>query len=194
MALTEVLIDTVNEEHITLSHFNSIIENRYSLATHLLNVAFFTAMVSTEILMDMTDQKNLVLSALLHDIGKSDIDEALLDKPDMLTDEEFEIIKSHSERSVKLASINDFKDRDILKAISDHHERLDGSGYPHGYKKDRISQFGKILAVCDVFDALITIKPYRGAYTTFNALMQIKSSFKGKLDLKYVTILIKLLK
>jgi HD-GYP domain-containing protein (c-di-GMP phosphodiesterase class II) len=91
---------------------------------------------------------------------------------------------------VKKAGI---KDRLILDGIKHHHERLDGSGYPDGLKIKRISEFGQILAVCDVFDALITVKPYRGAYSTFNALKLMRKEYKDRLNVKYINIFIKLL-
>ncbi len=192
--LVEMLALLVNENRVTLSSFHNIIEDRYSLPTHLLNVTFFTALIGSQIQIDLTDQKYLLMGAILHDIGKSEIDESLLDKPDFLTKEEFDTIKMHSQKGIELALKNGVKNRHIISAIKDHHERLDGSGYPFGLTSLRISQFGKILAVCDVFDALITVKPYRGAYTTFNALKLIREEFKNRLDLKYVNILIKLLK
>lgn len=129
----------------------------------------------------------------MHDIGKTDIDEALLDKPDLLEDNEFKIIKEHASKSAQITKNLGFHDKIILRTICEHHERLDGSGYPLGFTDTQIYEFAKIIAVADVFDALTTIKPYRGAYSTFNALMLVKKEFKNKLDLKYVAILIKLL-
>jgi len=79
-----------------------------------------------------------------------------------------------------------------LNAIKEHHERLDGSGYPRGIDSSRISPFGKIIAICDMFDALITIKPYRGAYSTYNALSLIRDeSNNSRLDAHYIKLLIK---
>mgnify|MGYP000694513977 CR=1 FL=1 len=122
------------------------------------------------------------------------MDENLLEKPDFLTEAEYKIIKEHSEASVKLVKRSGLKDRIILDGIREHHERLDGSGYPHSLTVKRISQFGKILAVCDVFDALITEKPYRGAYNTFNASALLRDEYKNKLDNDYIHLLIKNLK
>jgi len=192
--LVENLVEIVNKESVTLSTFNDFLDETYSLATHLVKVSFFTAIIANDISLDLSDQKHVSLAAILHDIGKCDLDESLLDKPDFLTEAEYKIIKEHSEASVKLAKRSGLKDRRMLNAIREHHERLDGSGYPCALTVKRIGQFGKILAVCDVFDALITEKPYRGAYNTFNASALLRDEYKNKLDSEYVHILIKNLK
>jgi putative nucleotidyltransferase with HDIG domain len=192
--IAEALVDITTQTQVSLYHFKDIIEHRYSLVTHLLNVAFFASLISSKLFLDINEKKSLILAALLHDVGKSEVDETLIDKPEMLSQKEFEEIKSHSKFSVGIAKKGGFGSQQLLLAILEHHERLDGTGYPHKLKAAQISQFGKILAVCDVFDALITIKPYRGAYTTFNALILIQNEFKNKLEMKYVKLLIKLLK
>ena len=191
--LIENIVEIIDEEDITLSCFNKFVDNNYTLATHSLNVTLFTSLIGKKLGLDYFDQKKLLLSAIFHDIGKTEIDESLLDKPDLLTDKEFDLVKQHSLDSVKIVKKAGIKDRLILDGIKHHHERLDGSGYPDGLKIKRISEFGQILAVCDVFDALITVKPYRGAYSTFNALKLMRKEYKDRLNVKYINIFIKLL-
>lgn len=188
--LVEHLVDIVNKESITLSTFHDFIDEKECLAAHLVKVAFFASIVGTNIGLDFVDQKKLLLSAILHDIGKCDLDESLLNKPDMLNNREFEIIKIHAEASASLVRKSGLNDRIILAAIRGHHERLDGSGYPSGLVGSRISQFAQILAVCDMFDALITLKPYRGAYTTYNALNLMRIEGRNKLRMEYINLLI----
>lgn len=192
--LVENLVEIVNKESVTLSTFNDFLDETYSLATHLVKVSFFTSIVASDIGLDLSDQKQVSLAAMLHDVGKCDLDESLLDKPDLLTEAEYKLIKEHSEASVRLAKRSGLKDRRMLNAIREHHERLDGSGYPQALTVKRIGQFGKILGVCDVFDALITEKPYRGAYNTFNASALLRDEYKNKLDSDCIQLLIKNLK
>lgn len=194
--LVDELVSVANEEHLTLSKFNDFLDVEDSLAAHQVKVAFFAAIIGSQIGLDHTDQQKLFLSAMLHDIGKTDWGDALLHKPDMLTHAEYKTIQRHSDVSVYLARQSGLKDRLVLNAIKEHHERLDGSGYPKGLKAEQISNFAKILAVCDMFDALITVKPYRGAYSTFNALRVIREDAinRGKLEVGYVNLLIKYLK
>lgn len=191
--LLENIVEIVNENDVRLSCLNEFIDNNYSLSNHLLNVTLFTSLLGKQIGFDYSDQKKLLLSAILHDIGKTEIDESLLDKPDFLTQDEFDVVREHSMYSVRIVKRSGVKDRMVLEGIKHHHERLDGSGYPDGLSKKRISEFGQILAVCDVFDALITTKPYRGAYSTFNALKLIREEYKNSLNMKYINIFIKLL-
>lgn len=193
-SLADNLVTIVNKERITLSNFNSFLDKECSLSAHLIKVAFFASIIGAQIKMDLLEQKKLLLVALMYDIGKCLLDEKLLNKQDRLSEAEFKTIQTHSDASVHLARKSGFSDRIILNAMREHHERLDGSGYPGSLVENRISQFGKIVAVCDVFDALITQKPYRKAYTTFDALRLIRSEYKNKLDMGYVDILIKHLK
>lgn len=105
---------------------------------------------------------DLRIAGLLHDIGKLGISDTILSKAGTLSDAEFEEIKKHPGKGLKiLEGVHSL--HHILPAVVEHHERLDGSGYPHGLYGDQISLFGRIVAVADVFDALTTDRPYRKA-------------------------------
>ena len=192
--LMEEFVFVANSEHLTLSKFNDFLDEEDDLAAHLVKVAFFAAMIGSHINLDFSDQKKLLIAAILHDVGKTELDEDLLHKSDFLSEFEYKLIQRHAEASAQMVRQSGLKDRVILNAIKDHHERLDGSGYPKGAKEDRISMFGKILAVCDMFDAMITIKPYRGAYSTYNALKLMRLEARDKLEMRYVNLLVKDLK
>lgn len=192
--LVEELVSVVNQERITLSKINDFLDEKDSLSAHLVKVAFFSAIIGSQICIDMSDQKKLVLGAMLHDVGKCEWDEMLLNKPDFLDDDEMKIVQTHSDASVNLVKRSGLKERVVINAIKEHHERLDGSGYPVGLQNTRISKFAKIIAVCDMFDALITIKPYRGAYSTYNALSMIRAEATTRLDADYIKLLIQHLK
>jgi len=100
---------------------------------------------------------------LLHDIGKINIADEILRKPGKLTDEERSIIEMHTEASVDILGKSEHF-RGLLNAIRDHHERLDGSGYPRGLKGDQISLEAQLIAIVDVYDALTAVdRPYRRA-------------------------------
>ena len=189
--LVEELVSMVNKEYITFSMYNDFLDEKDSLSAHLVKVSFFAAIIGSQIGIDMTDQKKLVLSAILHDVGKCEWAETLLKKPDFLDEDEIKIVQTHSDASVNLVKRSGLKERVVINAIREHHERLDGSGYPEGLKSPRISKFAKIIAICDMFDALITIKPYRGAYSTYNALSLMRDESRHRLDVDYVKLLIK---
>lgn len=126
---------------------------------HCLNVAILS--ISTGISLDLGEHRlhDLGMAGLLHDIGKMSIPIEILNKPGKLTDEEYEIIKTHPMNAVK--QLRNLVSNDILKAIESHHEKLDGTGYPYGRKGNSIPYYSKILAVCDVYDALTSDRPYR---------------------------------
>lgn len=102
---------------------------------------------------------NIVKAAHFHDLGKVFIDDAILNKPGKLTDEEFANIEKHAVLGQEMI-ISHF-DQEVYRIIEQHHERLDGSGYPNGLKGDRISEEARILAICDSYDAMITDRVYK---------------------------------
>lgn len=102
------------------------------------------------------------MAGLLHDVGKMAIDDGILNKPDSLTDNEFEQIKRHPEYGVRyLQKGSEPVSRAVLEACYSHHEKMDGSGYPRGLKGDQISLLSRMVAVCDVYDALTSDRPYK---------------------------------
>lgn len=117
-------------------------------------------------------------AAALHDIGKSQIDSKILDKKGRLTPEEFEIIKTHTVLGEKLLNNIKVYSREPLlkyakKICRHHHERYDGNGYPDGLKGDDIPIVAQVVSVCDVYDALVSKRPYKPAYSHEDALAMI---------------------
>jgi putative two-component system response regulator len=113
--------------------------------------------------------KNILQSSQLHDVGKIAISDAILNKPGKLTPEEFEIMKTHTTEGVKAirriaekVAINDFLEYASLIA-GNHHEKWDGTGYPHGLAGEAIPLLGRLMALADVYDALVSARPYKEA-------------------------------
>lgn len=130
--------------------------------------------------------EQIELAASMHDIGKIAIPDSILHKPGKLTPEEFEVMKQHAEAGGQLL---EGADDDLMKMARDiayfHHERWDGKGYPRGLAAEEIPLSARIAAVCDVFDALISERPYKKAWTVEDALKVIEegrdSQFEGRL-------------
>ena len=155
---------------------------------HCLRVSEYSVAMGTELGFSKTDLYNLQLGALLHDIGKIGIPGIILNKPDKLTPEEYEIIKKHPEIGEDiLHNIEYFKP--FLSIIRHHHEWDDGNGYPD--KKSGSSHVSSaIVAVTDVYDSLVTDRPYRTAMSTQKALKILKEQKGSQFSPKIVDLFI----
>jgi HD-GYP domain-containing protein (c-di-GMP phosphodiesterase class II) len=138
---------------------------------------------------DAEEYEKLRISALLHDVGKIAIDDHILKKPSALTDDEFEIMKTHPQKGFKIMSqIPAMKD--FLPGMYMHHEMVDGKGYPQGLRGDEIPLQAKIVSVADTFDAMTTDRPYQKGMTVDEAVNRIKSFVGTRYDGKVVEALV----
>lgn len=152
----------------------------YYTYTHSVNVCTFAIALANQL--GITDPKELKLlgqGALLHDVGKSKISERILKKKAPLNRAEIDIIKKHPGWGREI-----LKETDIIPDVSyypvmQHHERMDGSGYPRGIGGAEIHDFGKIVAICDVFDALTSNRVYQPAMGSYPALREMYARGKA---------------
>ncbi len=136
-----------------------------STEEHTRRVALLAARVGEELKLSAGARRHLAVGGLLHDIGKLAVPLEILCKPGPLTDDEFAAIKRHPADGRRLLDeLGGFAEV-VRELVSDHHERLDGSGYPRGLSADEMSLETRILAVCDVYDALVSDRVYRAAWT-----------------------------
>jgi HD-GYP domain-containing protein (c-di-GMP phosphodiesterase class II) len=119
----------------------------------------------------------------LHDIGKSRISNELLNKPGRLTEEEFRHMKQHSVYGYNIIKSKGELKEPIKLAVLQHHEKMNGSGYPFGVHSSKICTYAKILSVLDIYDALVTERPYKEAYTPRDAVEMIMA-MTSELDIK----------
>jgi putative nucleotidyltransferase with HDIG domain len=155
---------------------------------HTRRVALRAVQVGEELGLSPGRLRALATGALVHDIGKLSIPDSILKKPGPLTDDEFSVIQGHPEWGNKMLRDLGFKD-DVRQLVRDHHERLDGSGYPHGIGGTAISLDARILAVCDVYDALVSRRVYRDAWTHERAVALLREESGASFDPKCVTAL-----
>jgi HD-GYP domain-containing protein (c-di-GMP phosphodiesterase class II) len=131
----------------------------------------------------------LATGGLLHDIGKLAVPDAILKKPGALDEAEFDVIRRHPEWGHHLlGELGDFP-RDVRRLVLDHHERLDGSGYPRGLTQAQLDLETRILAVCDVYDALISNRVYRAAWTHERAMALLSEGAGDLFDRRCVEAL-----
>ena len=136
---------------------------------HSVDVATMAMLVAKKMGKPQFIVEDVGISGILHDLGKVDIPNEILNKPGKLTDDEFEVIKLHTVRGY--TRLKKEKLKDVVKlAVLQHHENVDGTGYPFKLKSDKINDIAKILSVVDVYDALLTARPYKEPKTVSESL------------------------
>jgi HD-GYP domain-containing protein (c-di-GMP phosphodiesterase class II) len=152
---------------------------------HSVRVNRYSMILGRELGLSEADQHDLHVSSLLHDVGKIGIDDAILKKRGKLTDEEFEIIKTHAALGgAIMAPIPQMKK--IIPGMRHHHERCDGDGYPDRLSRDQIPLIARIIAVADTFDAMTTKRPYQDPMTFEQAVDRINVLSGAILDERIV--------
>ena len=152
---------------------------------HSERVSRFSVAVAQGLDLPENEIEQIRISALLHDIGKIGIDDRVLKKPAALTDEEFEIMKTHPQKGYKIMSQIPAM-RDFLPGMYMHHEMINGEGYPQRLKDDEIPMQARIVSVADTFDAMTTERPYQRAMDLEAALTRLKSFVGTRYDPRVV--------
>ena len=164
------------------------------LYPHSVNVAILSIKVGEGLHYRQEDLAQLGIAALIHDLGMAKVPRALVEKDTPLSEEEKAVVKNHPIYTVQLLEGAKGLDRTILDAISHEHERLDGSGYPRGLREDQVSEFGGIIAIVDVYEALTHPRPYRKRYTPDEAMKMIAYSMGEQFRTNLIRILKALIK
>jgi putative nucleotidyltransferase with HDIG domain len=138
--------------------------------THSINVSLLAILLGKHLELDKKTLLRLGLAGMYHDVGKARIPEAILNKPGKLTHSEFQIMKSHPLEGYKIMAGQEDIDPEILRAVVEHHERHDGSGYPRGLSGHEVGMFSRIISVVDVYDALTSRRVYKDAMAPAKAL------------------------
>ena len=164
--------------------------NDNKIPNHSLHVAVYAIKLGNLLKLNSKKLLQLGTAALLHDVGYKKIAASVLNKDTYLTAGETLQIHLHVQYSVDIIKQNNVSDPYIINAILHHHECYDGSGYPNKLNRERISDFGSILSICDVFDALTSNRPHRKGYSSFSALtmMMKDTSMIKKFNQQYLQI------
>ena len=148
---------------------------------HSDRVTRYSLLIAKEMNLPADFMETLQISAQLHDVGKIGIEDHILKKPGALTEEEFEVMKTHTTKGANiLRPVTQLAE--MLPGIELHHEALDGRGYPYGLKGEQIPLLARVIAVADTFDALTTNRPYQQAHTPEQALQIIRNLAGKRLD------------
>src|SRR5215211_2749898 len=156
---------------------------------HASQVARLSQLVGVELGLNVEEIEMLVLGALLHDIGKLAVSDAILEKPTPLTDEEWAVVKRHSDVGARM-----IEPLEVLcgavPVVRHHHERYDGTGYPDGLEGEEIPLPARIVAAVDAFDVMLRGRPYRQRHTQAEALEELSREAGHQFDKQVVEALI----
>jgi putative nucleotidyltransferase with HDIG domain len=152
--------------------------------TYMHSVAVCALMVSLarQLELDEQDVREAGMAGLMHDLGKAMMPKDVLNKPGKLTDDEFRIIKSHPVEGHRLLVEGKAASDIVLDVCLHHHEKVDGSGYPDRITGDSISLFAKMGAVCDVYDAITSNRPYKAGWDPAESIRKMTEWCKGHFD------------
>lgn len=166
------VVDLILADDATSHHLLQLTSHDYNTYIHSVNVGIYGVSLAKVILAreNKHDMHALGAGFFLHDIGKVYIDEAIITKPGKLTEEEMNLMRKHPSMGFKL--LNDTKqiDEESRLIVLQHHERHNGTGYPRKMRGEEIHIYGRICSVADVFDALVSERPYKKMLKPFEAL------------------------
>ncbi len=187
--LSEKLNETQTQIILKLSSAAEFKDNDTSL--HTKRVGLYSRLIAEKLGFSKKEADLLELTAPMHDAGKIGIADAIIHKPGKLSETEFNEMKRHAEIGYKL--LYD-EDNELLRTAAiiarDHHEKVDGSGYPQGLIGDEISLFGRIVAIADVFDALTTERPYKEPWSIKEAIKYLQDHRASHFDSSLVDIFV----
>ena len=161
--------------------------------TYMHSVAVCAMMVALakQLKLDERQTRQAGIAGLMHDLGKAMIPMEILNKPGKLTDAEFTIVKTHPEEGYRMLLTGTDVDPIVMDVCLHHHEKTDGSGYPKGLKDEEISLFAKMGAVCDVYDAITSNRPYKAGWDPAESLRRMAEWSKGHFDVQVFQAFVK---
>lgn len=172
---------------------DSLEEKDHYTKGHCERVTSYSLAIAKKMGLNEEELISLEFAGLLHDIGKVGIPSEIINKEGTLTNEEYAIIKKHPEIGYDLLKSMTFLDTSN-RILLQHHERIDGKGYPYGLEADDIDKLAKILAVADAFDAMTTVRPYRmDTLSNEQAIIEFRRNKNTQFDEVVVDVLVDML-
>ena len=183
----ETLLDARTKDPKIFKTLLLLEQKDYNTAEHSLNVLILMMEFAKFLNLSNDDVKIYGLSSLFHDLGKTQIPNSILTSNRRLNEREFSLMRSHPIKGFNHLKKLDFRNRQILRGALEHHEKIDGTGYPYGKKSREISEIGKILAIVDIYEAVTSdSRPYRDALEPLKALqVLLREQQDNKVDKEY---------
>lgn len=189
MVAKDIVKEIVDHGKISLDLADLRTYDDYTYA-HSVNVAVISGIIGLGMHMGETDLEILVTAALLHDLGKLFVPPEILNKPARLTPEEYEIMKKHSTKSYDLIRERWDISAKVKTAVLFHHRNVDGTGYPEWIEGEAQTIYVKILHVADVYDALVSKRPYKNPYSPYEATEYLMGECNSLFDKEVVETLL----
>lgn len=187
--MAKYMVDTPNREMLDIVMRMAVLAEIHDtgVSSHLERIRQYCRLLGRDMDLSPYEIELISTASVLHDVGKASVPRAILEKAGTLTDYEWETIKEHAQAGADLlrGSSSIYLQTGEIIALT-HHERWDGSGYPHGLKGEEIPLSGRICGLADVFDALTTWRPYKHELSTGDALGLIRDSSGTILDPRLV--------
>lgn len=188
--LSSKALDSMSLRNHAIKGIIETLNDKYEIEkSHSDRVQKLCTLMGKALNLNKEEMNELSAASILHDIGKISIPDSILMKPGKLTEEEYNIMKTHTEKGYHiLKSAEGFAN--LAKYALTHHEKFDGSGYPNGLKGEEIPYFSRIICICDAYEAMTADRPYRKAQTKAYALEQLKMYRASQFDPNLVDIFI----
>lgn len=185
--VTDQSIEAIFDNPDALACVINIRHKDQYLLEHSVAVSVLMTIFACYLKIDKEIVSELAIGAFLHDVGKIMIPPSILDKPGRLTTEEFEVMKTHANHSIRIIENTPNISPLSLEVARLHHEKLNGKGYPFGVSAEAISRFGRMIAICDIFDALTANRCYKAGYPQVKAFSILRAlGENNELDRKSV--------
>ncbi|SNR96999.1 HDIG domain-containing protein [Anaerovirgula multivorans] len=181
-SLAKNLVSSINENQQVYMSIQGIRRKDEYTYLHSIDVSIFMILFGKTMSFNAKEIEDAAIAGLLHDIGKTQIRDSILLKPDKLTPEEMEIMKRHTLYGYDILKNQLGYKEDIAKAAKEHHERIDGGGYPQGIKWDKLYLFSKMVAICDIYDAITAERIYKRAMLPHKAIEYLMSIVGTQLE------------
>ena len=186
--LISITMDILDHSDSTYHIFDMLHSlNNYDDSTysHSLNVSLICSVFADWLHFDYEDKKALMLAGIIHDVGKLQIPDTIIKKPDKLNEREFRIVQNHPALGYNIVK-DKIDDTRIKAAVLMHHEKCDGSGYPSGLMANKIPDFAKIVTIADVYEAMTATRVYRGALCPFEVIRIFEDEGFQKYDPRFI--------
>lgn len=183
--VTSSLVNSIMENEAVAINIDTLKFSDEYTFQHSVDVATISMLIAKNSNMSEREIQKVGMAGLLHDMGKSKIPNEILNKAGKLTEEEFAIMKNHSLYGYQILKEKGGIPQEVLMGVLQHHEKLNGRGYPMGVEADKIFSYAKILAIADIYDALVTERPYKKAFSQQDAIEMIMA-MTDELDITFM--------